>query len=89
MSAMKGIEIWRGGVTSRKRLETQVASLYTLPNGRVSLNFYLDSKGGGSTSVSLSMASESFQQIASVMLRADREAALTAFALAVLETSKP
>ena len=56
-------------------------------NGGLHLRHYLASKGGGTTSVSIYLDADSFDQIAELMLAANRNVALAAFAKGVLATA--
>ncbi len=88
-------EIWRGGVTSnyhtkesgRVRVDFYPEDSKT-QNGSLSLHHSIASKGGGATSITLFIDANSFDQIASMMVQANRKKAITAFAKALLEAAE-
>lgn len=79
------IEVYRVGATGgRWRYETGRVSIETVGDGTVRLKFGITSKGGGGTSVSVRIDPDSFVEIIDAMAIVDREAAIKAFATAML-----
>lgn len=78
------IEARRGGVTSPYWYGPPLdVDLRGMQGDRIILSFSMSSKGGGTTSVSVSIPPSDFKQLAKAMIEVDREAAIKSFGLAL------
>lgn len=89
MGKLTNVRVWRGGLMSRYLYEEpgsvsceghKLSRRLGVPC--VTINHCLASKGGGITDVYIDIGKEAFEALMLEMLKADREAALTAFASA-------
>jgi hypothetical protein len=80
-------EVWRGGLTS-SYISKEDRPLVSVRSGRATnkskldvlkFKFFLASKGGGTTSISLCINPEEFEYVAKAMFKADQKAAFSAF----------
>ena len=79
------IKAYRSGETSPYWSSDPYKEAVSAHSGEIQLSLSMPSKGGGVTEVAVMIDHDSFDELAAVMMKADADAAIRAFGLALAE----